>query len=197
MYPLEKKGGQRRPAQGCAEHRLQPVWVIDAVGLRVDPVAWFEHLIHAGRHGLTRSCALDKLQKSCWPGSSVWQALPTSSVGSGHSTKETWSRKVGREHKGRAFVSVPRLNLSSSNGTLGWGKSFVFYFHSKAPSINYFWQNASVLSVHSLAWGFDLKHICFGESNGFTLVVLGHVIDFSLSLLNNVKHCSRHCQSIS
>lgn len=62
--------------------------------------------------------------------------LPTSLVCSGHSTKETQSRKVGQEHKGQAFVSVPRQNLSFSNGTLGRGKSFLFYFHSKAPRIN-------------------------------------------------------------
>lgn len=143
------------------------------------------------------SCALGRLQKPRWLSPSVLEALPTSSV-------LQWAqpqRNPEQESWPGAFVSALRLNFSFSNGTLGCGKSFIFYSHSKVPQYKLFlaacFGSERVLTRLGLEayflWGKQWVYIAAKD-----VVLLSQVsfIDSSPSLLINMHNCSRHCQLI-
>lgn len=109
----------------------------------------------------------------------------------------------GQESWPGAFTFLLRPNFSFSNGTLGCGKSFIFYFHSKEPQSKLFLAEGFNHERALTRMGFGLKAYFLWESDGFMaakdLVLLSQVdfIDLSPFLLITMHICSRHCQLIN
>ena len=105
---------------------------------------------------LSQACALGTVHAPCWPSASVC---------SGHGTQEPRAE----EPAGSTCFCAEAEFFPFLVGLLAVGRVSSFVSTVNYLRINYFWQSASLLSIHSLAWSFDSKQISFRESDGFTL----------------------------